>query len=166
MDFMLKDYREPEDLLSDESFLSWYFHPERQPGNEWEHWMKEEPHREQLVQHAIILLESTVIREKELPAGQLQQAEATLLQKIARVARVAEDGDAASVVELPSAGQSQSGYRNARWIAAACLLVVLGGAMIVMRVRAFGEEQLVTHYGQLSVQHLPDSTAGTINAND
>src|ERR1700742_2245424 len=77
--FMEKDYSEPEELLTDESFLAWYFQSPRQPGDPWERWMMEEPGREELARQAIALLESTVLREKGLPAGQLEQAEATLM---------------------------------------------------------------------------------------
>lgn len=146
---MLKDYREPEDLLSDESFLSWYFNPDRQADHEWTRWMKEGPDKEQLVREAVALLESTVIREKELPAGQLQQAEAALMQRI-------------GVVELPATRSRLSLWR---WVAAASIIVVLAGAMIVMRIRSAGEQVLATPYGKLMVQQLPDGSEVTINAN-
>ena len=54
---MLNDYREPEDFLSDESFLSWYFQSGQGPDNEWDRWVAEGPEREQLVKQAIALLE-------------------------------------------------------------------------------------------------------------
>jgi ferric-dicitrate binding protein FerR (iron transport regulator) len=60
---------------------------------------------------------------------------------------------------------SLSGYRNWRWIAAACILLVLGGAIVVMRVRSGGQEVLVTPYGQLTVRLLPDGSEVTMNSN-
>jgi ferric-dicitrate binding protein FerR (iron transport regulator) len=146
---MLKDYREPEDLLLDESFLSWYFSRDRQADPEWTRWMQESPGREQLVREAVLLLESTLVRERELPASQVQRAEADLLQRIA-------------TEELPAA---RSGLSRWRWMAAASILVVLAGAMIVMRIRSHGEKMLATPYGQLMVQQLPDGSEVTINAN-
>ena len=146
---MQKDYREPEDLLSDESFLSWYFSPDRQTDLEWTRWMKEAPDKEQLVRDAVALLESTVIREKELPEGQLQLAQAALMQKI-------------GAVQLPATRTRLSVWR---WIAAASILVVLAGAMIVMRIRSSGEQVLAAPFGTLMVQRLPDGSEVTINAN-
>ena len=146
---MLQDYREPEDLLLDESFLSWYFDRDRQTDPEWIRWMQERPGREQMVKDAIVLLESAVVREKELPASQLERAETALMQKI-------------SVEELPAA---RSGLSAWRWVAAASILVVLAGAMIVMRIRSAGEKMLIAPYGQLMRQQLPDGTEVTINSN-
>ncbi|HEY4107701.1 FecR family protein [Puia sp.] len=153
---MLKEYREPEELLSDESFLSWYFQQEQPSGGDWDRWMDEGPGRKELVLEAVAMLESTVVREKGLPAGQLERAEAALLQRIGTGARVAE---------MAPARSSLSGHRNWRWIAAACILVVLAGAMVVMRIRSSGEQVLVTQYGQLSTRELPDGSQVTINAN-
>jgi transmembrane sensor len=149
---MVKDYQEPEDFLSDESFLSWYFQPDQQSASEWDRWMEEEPRRRQLIQQAITLLESTLVPERELPAGQLQRAEAALLEKIA-----GEDKPA-PVVGL-------AGRRNWRWIAAACILVILGAGMVLTRVVTSRDEVLVTRYGQRTVQQLPDGSEVTVNAN-
>jgi transmembrane sensor len=145
---MKKDYREPEDLLSDESFLFWYSNPEQRPGNEWERWMNEGAGRKELVRQTIDLLEATVIREKDLPAGQVRQAEARLMERI-------DSGKLSSL----------SGYRHWRWIAAACILLVLAGVMVILRVRSGGQEVLVTLYGQLAVRKLPDGSEVTMNAN-
>lgn len=144
---MLKDYREPEDLLTDELFLSWYFHRDQPADPEWTRWINGDPGREQLVRDAVSMLESTLVQEKELPAGQVQRAETTLLKKIE---------------ELPSARTRLSVWR---WVAAASILVILAGSMIVMRVRSAGEKVLVTPYGHLMVQELPDGSEVTINAN-
>jgi len=146
---MQQDFREPEDLLSDESFLSWYFGRNGEGDPEWTRWMNETPGRKQMVRDAIVLLESTLVPEQELPASQLQRAETELMQKI-------------GVQELPAA---RSGLSAWRWMAAASILVLLAGAMIVMRIRSGGEKVLITPYGQLMVQQLPDGSEVTINAN-
>jgi len=153
---MQKDYRDPEDLLADESFLSWYFQGQQQPGDEWDLWRKEEPGRDELARAAIAMLESTVLREKELAAGQLERAEAALMGQIDGGGRVAP---------LSPAGGKLSGYRNWRWIAAACIFVVLAGSLVALRIMSSGEQVLVTRYGQLTVQHLPDGSEVTMNAN-
>ena len=147
--FMSKDYREPEDFLSDESFLSWYFGSGRNAGsfadNTWDRWMSEDPNRKQLVDRAVALLEETRIREKELPAAQVEQAELALLQQI----------DVTHSVPL---------YRNWRWIAAACILLVLLTGMVITRMMP-RERLLATAYGQTMDQQLPDGSEVTLNAN-
>jgi len=164
---MLKDYREPEDLLSDDSFLSWYSHRGEQNGSEWDRWMNEVPGRKELVRQAVDLLESTLVREKEVPAGQLHRAEAALFQKIDAdsVAARQTDSTTGRVADLAPGRTGLSGHRNWRWIAAASILAVLAGAMIIMRVRSSGQQVLATNYGQLRVEHLPDGSEVTLNAN-
>lgn len=167
---MVKDYREPEEFLSDESFLSWYFQREQQSDSEWNNWMEGKPGRKQLVQQAIFLLESTIAREKDLPGGQLQRAEALLRQKIDALesgpaGEMTDAGAGAPVAALPAAGGSLSGRRNWRWIAAASILVVLMTGMVITRMASSREEVLVTRYGQLAAQRLPDGSEVTVNAN-
>src|ERR1700761_7422566 len=79
-DFMSKEFREPEDFLSDESFLSWYF--ETGDDGSWESWMANAPGRRELVDRAVAILDATRMRERPLPAGQLERAETALLQRI------------------------------------------------------------------------------------
>src|SRR5882757_7441704 len=72
--FMAKNFNEPEDLLSDESFLAWYF---KMPGKEqqqWDSWMSSHPEQTQLVQQAISLLEATRMPELVIPLQQIASA--------------------------------------------------------------------------------------------
>lgn len=152
---MQKEYCEPEDLLADESFLAWYFQSPRQPNDAWERWIKEAPGREELARQAIALLESTVLREKALPPGQLEQAEAALMQQIA-----------ATPMERASAPVAHlSGHRNWRWIAAACIFALLAVSLLTLHIMSSGEQVLITQYGQLTIQQLPDGSEVTVNAN-
>jgi transmembrane sensor len=142
---MSKDYREPEDLLSDESFLSWYFESGKEENIPLDRWMENDPANMELAVRAKALLDSTLIREMEMPAAQLQQAEAALLQRM-------------DPKRVPL-------YRNWRWIAAACILTILVAGMVITRMLPFRQQQLTTPYGQLTVQQLPDGSEVTMNAN-
>jgi transmembrane sensor len=153
---MQKEYFEPEDLLTDESFLAWYFQSPRQPNSVWERWIKEAPGREELARQAIALLDSTVIGEKALSAGQLEQAETALMERAGEAPQT--ERAAAAVVHL-------SGYRNWRWIAAACIFVLLAGSLVTMRILSVGEQLVMTQFGQLTIQQLPDGSEVTVNAN-
>ena len=79
---MSENYREPEDLLSDPSFLSWYFTSGKEIDRTWENWTAGHPDRELLVKNAIILLEATRLPEKDPTPQQLQNAELALFRKI------------------------------------------------------------------------------------
>ncbi|HEX9512690.1 MAG TPA: FecR domain-containing protein [Puia sp.] len=139
---MLDNYREPEDLLSDESFLAWYFKTGEGQGMVWEHWMAANPGRKDMVQQAIEILNTTRLPEKEVPASQVDRAESALLQKIA-------------TLPVPL-------YKDRRWIAAACILVLLTAGLFITRSR---RPEVKTDYGQISLQQLPDGTDVTMNAN-
>ena len=65
---MLDNYREPEELLSDESFLAWYFKTGEGKDIIWEQWMAANPDGRELVQQAVELLNMTRLPEKEIPA--------------------------------------------------------------------------------------------------
>ncbi|MHA4811117.1 FecR family protein [Flavitalea flava] len=79
---MFENYREPEDLLSDESFLSWYYHTGDERDMEWERWINANPESRDLADRAIEILRTTRFPEIEIPADQIRRAEASLKQKI------------------------------------------------------------------------------------
>lgn len=141
---MTKDHREPEDFLSDESFLSWYFRAGQGEHASWDRWIADDPANRELVERAIALLDSTRLKEKELPAARLQEAEEALMERI---------GTGAARRRL-----------DWRWMVAACILLLLGAGMVIVRMLPM-RPQLVTQYGQLSVQRLPDGSEVTMNAN-
>lgn len=155
---MLENYHEPEELLSDESFLSWYFKTgtRTDPGQakEWEIWMASEPTRRELVEQAIKLLDTTRIPEKELPAGQINAAESALMSKIPDTRRIPSGRTASATI----------GDRRL-WVAAAVLLVLAISGWLLRRTVFTGRPELSTEYGQIMEQQLPDGTEVTLNAN-
>jgi len=146
---MLDNYLEPEDLLSDPSFLSW--RTGEDAGDKWEDWMTDRPDRKLLVQKAVALLEAARLPEKEPSSKQLQDAEAALFGKIA---------------SLPSTHKTSSIGRM-RWIAAASVLVAVLAGIIIVRYAPHPPrpEEVRTPFGQISSRQLPDGTEVTINAN-
>jgi len=146
---MLDNYLEPEDLLSDPSFLSW--RTGEDAGDKWEDWMTDRPDRKLLVQKAVALLEVARLPEKEPSSKQLQDAEAALFGKIA---------------SLPSTPKTSSIGRM-RWIAAASVLVAVLAGIIIVRYAPHPPrpEEVRTPFGQISSRQLPDGTEVTINAN-
>ena len=202
---MVENFREPEDLLSDESFLSWYFKTGVGENTAWEQWMASSPEHKALVSQAVELLNKTRLREREISLSQQQRAEAALMAKIialpaTRAAasypdpHMAESRAAASHpdqyipgtahIDLPTDQQpdqfitegrtSEDGipatrvipiYRDRRWIAAACILVALTTGLYLTRYLKPSGQQVVTAYGQIKQQQLPDGTEVIMNAN-
>src|SRR5579863_5126265 len=145
---MSKDYQEPEDLLTDESFLSWYLGPGREADRFWVNWASESPERKVVMERAVALLEQMRLREKTVAGDRVEQATSALLERIGGV----EDG----VV--------RSAFRRRVWLAAACILVVVTGGITVVRMMG-RRQQLATAYGEVTLRTLPDGSEVTMNAN-
>jgi transmembrane sensor len=145
---MLDQYSQPEQLLADDSFLSWYFKTGNGQDRVWEEWIHADAGHQELVQQAVELLEMTRLPEKQMPAGQIQRAEARMLAGIDEV----------------EARRRIGSNRSRQWIAAACLLGVLVMGAVVYRAYHV-RSAIRTEYGQLSQQVLPDGTEVTMNAN-
>ncbi|HTI08718.1 MAG TPA: FecR domain-containing protein [Puia sp.] len=176
---MSVNYREPEDLLSDESFLAWYFQRGEGQGIAWEQWMADNPGSHALVQQAIDILNSVRIPEKELPAGQVRRAEAALMEGIKSGmptpirGETAASGPQTRETAVPTPMREETGtpaspiplYKDRRWIAAASVLVLFTTGLLVTRAIRHRQPEVKTAYGQISRQQLPDGTEVTINAN-
>lgn len=177
---MSKEFHEPEDFLSDESFLSWYFESGGREDGPWASWMDGAPGRRELVARAIAILEATRLQEKPLPAARVQQAEAALLERIDLLedtrtrgkdpSRTGTPGhargsaDEAAELWIPAGGVRLVRARW-RWMAAAVVLVLVGVGLVVYRLLPVRQSQLTSGYGELLSQRLPDGSEVTLNAN-
>src|SRR5579872_6287761 len=137
---MSANYREPEDLLSDESFLSWYFKTGKEGEKSWELWMANDTDRTRLVQQAVALLEATRQQENPIPAPQAKAAETTLFNKI-------EALDAATSTKILPL------YRDRRWRVAVAILLALGIGLILAKSRS-SRPEVRTEFGQLGHRQL------------
>ena len=151
--FMSENYREPEDLLSDPSFLSWYYNPGKEDDRTWEDWKAGRPDRDMLIKKAIGLLEAARLPEKEPSPQQLQQAEAALFQRIEML-----------TPEQPEV-RKPSLIGRYRWIAAASVLVLLPIGAFFTRMGHRVRPEVRTDFGQISHRQLPDGTEVMMNAN-
>jgi transmembrane sensor len=158
-------YREPEDLLSDPSFLSWYAKTGKEQDRSWEDWMAGDPDRAKLVARAVALLETTRLREKELSPQQLEKAEAALLLKIASLPATGDvNPPDKQLVTEASVPRKPSVIGRYRWMAAAAVLILLAAGYLITHIYRSGPE-VSTAFGQISRQQLPDGTEVTMNAN-
>lgn len=177
---MPKEFHEPEDFLSDESFLSWYFETGPEAVGLWESWIAAAPGRRQLVDRAVAMLDAARVRERALPAAQVKRAEAGLLARIGEWEE--KQFGTAGAVGLPAEKQGGTPERVGwpqerdgkpgiwtrtrwRWMAAAVVLVLVGAGLVVYRVLPSGSSQVASGYGQLLSRQLPDGSEVTMNAN-
>jgi transmembrane sensor len=155
---MLDQYSQPEQLLADDAFLNWYFKTGDGQDQAWEEWINADAGRQELVQQAIELLEMARLPEKQIPAGQIQRAEARMLAGIDRP-------EATMLAGIDRVGARTIRLsRSRQWIAAACLLGVLLTGTVLYRA-FYVRSAIRTEFGQLSQQVLPDGTEVTMNAN-
>lgn len=150
---MAKNYNEAEDLLSDESFLDWYF---KRPGKEnqrWDSWISGDPEKAQLVQQAIRLLEATRLPEPSVPMQQMAMAEKRLLARI--------DQGSAQIRPL----FNRRLFNRRRWLVAAAVLVLFAAGLIVTVIRPAKGVVIKTAFGELTHRELPDGTEVMMDAN-
>jgi ferric-dicitrate binding protein FerR (iron transport regulator) len=148
---MLDQYSQPEELLSDESFLNWYFKTGGEDDRQWEEWMNAGEGNKELARQAVTLLELTRLPERKLPDEQIDLAASRLFDAIDRRA-------ANTTPVLPLNGRR-------RWIAAACCVGLLAAGGVTYLVSHSRHSVIRTEYGQLGQQVLPDGTEVTMNAN-
>lgn len=79
---MLDNYEKPEDFISDESFVSWFYKTDEKNIHQWNMWLQSNPGKKPLVDEAAAFL--SVINTKEKPVGeeQLSAAEKQLRSAI------------------------------------------------------------------------------------
>jgi transmembrane sensor len=163
---MSKDYLEPEDLLTDESFLSWSLGSDREADSFWVEWTSGSPERKALLDQAVALLEMTKrLQERAVAEERVERATAALLERI-RVGERTEGG--ALVREAGAAEQEVAKVRLLRWrmwVAAACILILVTGGITVARMLTNRQQQLATAYGEVTLRTLPDGSEVTMNAN-
>ena len=71
-----------EELLSDESFLSWYFKTDLQAEQAWNNRIASDPVQKKLVEEAVQLLQNVVIKEQPVDAQRVKLAETRLIHTI------------------------------------------------------------------------------------
>ena len=145
---MVKNFNEPEDLLSDESFLAWYF---KMPGKEqqqWDSWISGHPEQAQLVQQAISLLEATRLPELAVPLQQIASAEERLKKRI----------DATGSVKVIP-------FFSRRRMIAASVAILLAASLIVIAIRSSKGTAIKTAFGEIAQRQLPDGTEVMMDAN-
>jgi len=160
---MSKNYAGVEDLLCDESFLSWYFKTDLRAIQQWEQWIAANPDNFDRIGQAVEFLQSVRLEERTLSPEQITGAESLLLERI----RHAQSRDAKTV--HPAILQNNDPHTTAvrlpqrRWWIAAASVLLLAGLGIGYLFRARSSE-LRTAYGEIRSNKLPDGTEVMVNA--
>src|SRR5687767_3229220 len=142
-----------EELISDESFLSWYFKTDPQAEAAWNNRIANNPKQRKLVEDAVQLLQNVVVKEQPVDVQRLKLAEWKLIQTIGS-AEAAEP--AAKVVSMKS--------RKIKWWAAAAIFF-LTSIGVWQYTRTTGKLVIQTAYGETRQQVLPDGSQVMLNAN-
>lgn len=142
-----------EELLSDESFLAWYFKTDPQAEQQWNSRIANNPMQKKRVDEAVRLLQTITIKEQAVDAQRVQQAE----QKLLLATGIAdEDQSAAPVVPLR--------FRYIKWWAAAAI-IFLTSVVIWQYSRTAAKLSIQTAYGETRQEVLPDGSEVMLNAN-
>jgi transmembrane sensor len=152
---MSKKYIGVEDLLLDETFLSWYFRTDDRCIRQWETWMAADPLHRARARQAVAFLRSLTVPEKVLADEQITQSESKLLATI----REAEQR-ATTVTGEPVRRFLFSSRRW--WVAAASILLVAAGIYTVLATHT--PPVMHTSYGEVKDHLLPDGTSVVLNA--
>jgi ferric-dicitrate binding protein FerR (iron transport regulator) len=150
---MLKNNVGAEDLLSDDSFLSWYFKTDPRHVQQWEQWIAANPGGGDQAARAIELLNSLRLRERTISPDTITLAESRLLQKIHQFEKRKGTRTIARVVPFSA---------KRWWVAAAVIL--LAGALYGAHLWRSRDPEFRTGYGEVRGRRLPDGTDVMVNA--
>lgn len=147
---MRRKYDAPEDLISNESFISWFYRTDTRCISYWDQWIEANPDKREIVDHAVAILKTIQFRDKPVSDEQIMQAEAKLHQSTT-------DSTGGIVINI---------RRRKIWYAAAAVAAVLLLAVgMVTFFKPSSTSKYATHYGEIKKDKLPDGTEVFLNAN-
>jgi ferric-dicitrate binding protein FerR (iron transport regulator) len=148
-DFMTKNFQQVEDVMTDESFLAWYFRESDSGVAAWENWLAANPGQQALVHQAVVLMGQ--LSQKQATVSD-EEVETKLLQLHERIGETATP-----VVRMNTS-------RKRWWIGvAAAVLLVVGGFTFFKLSQS--KHQLDAAYGEICSKQLPDGSTMILNAN-
>lgn len=146
---MRDNYNNPEELISDESFVSWFNRADATNIAEWEQWITAHPDKQEMVNHAVAILNLIHFQDTPVSSEQIKEAEAKLRQ----------------AMNNPQPAKIISIKRKRIWYAAAAVAVLLIAIGVTVFFKPSSKSRLATQYGQIKKDKLPDGTEVFLNAN-
>jgi len=144
-----------EELLTDESFLAWYFNTDTEAVEKWNNRIAHDTALRKLTDEAADLLTTIKIKEQSVDAQRLKYAEQKLMET---TASAGHSRAAAKVVSM------QPRKINIKWWAAAAI-ILLSSLGIWQYVRITNTHAIQTAYGEVRNVTLPDGSQVMLNAN-
>jgi ferric-dicitrate binding protein FerR (iron transport regulator) len=138
-----------EELLSNESFLAWYFRTDTSAIDHWEEWRMAHPANTELAAQAVEFLSSLHLQERPMKEEQRTLAIRRLLEKLKQTDR------RPLYARIPA---------RLRWMAAASLLILTAAIYYLSSLPA-RKSSWSTTYGEVKNTRLPDGTEILANAN-
>jgi transmembrane sensor len=143
-----------EKLLSDESFLAWYFKTDPLATEKWNTLISHNPEQRKLVDEAVQLLQTITIKEQPVDVQQLKNAETRLMNATANI----DAGQFSTPVVAIR-------YRKYKWWAAAAIIFLTSVGVWQYYSHTSGKLVLQTAYGETRQDVLPDGSQVMLNAN-
>jgi len=142
-----------EDLISEESFLAWYFKTDPHAVETWNTRIANDPMQRKLVEEAVLLLQQITIKEEPVDAQRLKIAQ----ERLAKATTLANDNQSeAPVVSMRS--------NRAKWWAAAAIIFITS-ISVWQYIRTTDKLVMQTAYGEIRQEVLPDGSQVMLNAN-
>jgi ferric-dicitrate binding protein FerR (iron transport regulator) len=149
---MEKFFKSREDILTDESFLSWFYHPTPEKEQEWKNWLALHPDQKLLVDEALALLSGINIKEDHVPSSAVETAWQRLDASIND-----SNKEKTPVFQIKT---------SRRWwqIAAAAAIILFAG-LSIWKFTGNKKTVLAANYGEITNHKLPDGSEVILNAN-
>ena len=148
--YMHVSFKDPEELLAEESFYSWYLKSDEAAIAQWDSWIKQHPANESMAREAVLLLKELRLQEGKIPGERVEHAYNRWQENI----------------QVAGNGRNKTIHMRTRrrvMIAAAVILLAVAGVG-TLKYTGFFNPTAETQYGQIKEQRLPDGSEVTLNA--
>jgi ferric-dicitrate binding protein FerR (iron transport regulator) len=147
---MQQRYTRPEDLITDEAFLAWFYKTDEPMAAAFEKRLAGDPALKKLAEEAASLLQSMTIPEKPVPAGQLNRAEQRLMSSIKAPAPVVKRS-------FPT--------KKALWWSAAAAVLIAATIGLWQYLTPPCSLSYKTQFSEIRSETLADGSEVTLNSN-
>jgi ferric-dicitrate binding protein FerR (iron transport regulator) len=148
---MKKIFVSVEDVLADESFLSWYSHGSDEKLQEWNNWLAENPDQRPLIDEAVHIIDQ-LPKESGVSSSRVESAWNRLHAELDN-----NDKRETPVFQINKP-------RRWWWVAAAAVILVFAG-LSIFKFTGNRPTTLAANYGEISSHQLPDGSQVMLNAN-
>jgi ferric-dicitrate binding protein FerR (iron transport regulator) len=149
-----------EDLLCDDTFLSWDFKTDVLAVRRWDQWIADNPESQLHLEEAIDFLSFLTLQEEKFTREQISRSEKVLLDRI-RVARGKDQREQRPAgIVLPYTKRTWKISKV--WAAAASVIMLATGAALIYNTQRKAEWN--TAYGEVKTNSLPDGSEVVVNA--